>query len=365
MSGSTNSTDGLTDPRPTLKDVAKAAGVSPQAVSLVINNKRGVSQATRQHIESVIRDLNYTPHAGAQAMRSASTRTLAFIYSGTTSGRLSVSGYLEEILNGVLASANQKGYHLLLYSLQLGQNQQQLAELRSRCDGVIAVGSHLSEAQLRTLSAIRLPFVEVQRKNAYAYSAHAYSVCVDDEGGVSAAVSYLARRGHKRIGYLGRVLTKHTSQARYQGYLSGLEKNGLAFDESLVRHADHGETHLGVALNNPLEQHEVTQGLELSLELLSETAPPTALVCFDDLLAVGVLRAAKLRGVGVPGDLAVIGFNNFSMAAATTPPLTTIDFPAYRLGTTAAELLIRHLAGEPVQNKEVTIPVNLYTRETA
>ena len=355
-----NSTNGFSDPRPTLKDVAKAAGVSPQAVSLVINNKRGVSQTTRQHIESIIRDLGYTPHAGAQAMRSASTRTLAFIYSGTTSGRLSVSGYLEEILNGVLASANQQGYHLLLYSLQLGQGEQQLAELRSRCDGVIAVGSHLSEAQLRTLSAIGLPFVEVQRKNA-----HAYSVCVDDEGGISTAVSYLARRGHPRIGYLGRVLTKHTSQARYQGYLAGLEKNGLVFDESIVRHADHGETHLGVALNNPLEQLEVTQGLELGLDLLSERAPPTAIICFDDLLAVGVLRAAKLRGVQIPGDLAVVGFNNFSMAAATTPPLTTLDFPAYRLGTTAAELLMRHLAGEPAQSREVTIPVVLCTRETA
>ena len=349
-----------TNPRPTLKDVAKVAGVSPQAVSLVINNKQGVSQTTRHHIESVIRDLNYTPHAGAQAMRRASTRTLAFIYSGTTSGRLSVSGYLEEILNGVLASANQKGYHLLLYSLQLGQNSQQLAELQSRCDGVIAVGSHLSDAQLKTLAAIRLPFVEVQRKNA-----HAYSVCVDDEGGISAAVSYLSRRGHTRIGYLGRVLTKHTSQARYQGYLAGLEKNGLVFDETIVRHADHGETHLGVAMNNPLEQHEVTQGLELSLDLLSEASPPTALICFDDLLAVGVLRAAKLRGVHVPGGLAVIGFNNFSMAAATTPPLTTIDFPAYQLGSTAADMLIKHLAGEPAQSKEVVIPVQLFTRETA
>ena len=349
-----------TNPRPTLKDVAKAAGVSPQSVSLVINNKPGVSQETRQHIEAVIRDLNYTPHAGAQAMRSASTRTLAFIYSGTTSGRLSVSGYLEEILNGVLASANQQGYHLLLYSLQLGQNDQQLAELQSRCDGIIAVGSHLSDAQLKVLESIRLPFIEVQRKNA-----HAYSVCVDDEGGIRTAVSYLHRRGHTRIGYLGRALTKHTSQARYRGYLSGLEANGLTLDPAIVRHADHGETNLGVALNNPLEQHEVTQGLELSLDLLSEASPPTALICFDDLLAVGVLRAAKMRGVSIPDDLAVIGFNNFSMAAATTPPLTTIDFPAYQLGSTAAKMLIKQLAGEPPSTKEVIIPVQLFTRETA
>lgn len=346
--------------RPTLKDVAKAAGVSPQSVSLVINNKSGVSQETRHHIQSVIEDLNYTPHAGAQAMRSASTRTLAFIYSGTTSGRLSVSGYLEEILNGVLATANQKGYHLLLYSLQLGQGSQQLTELQSRCDGIIIVGSHLSEAQLATLTSIRLPFVEIQRKNP-----GAYSVCVDDESGISSAVAYLSRRGHRRIAYISRALTKHTSQARYDGYLKGLEQNGLVLDEALVRYADHGDKNLGVAFNNPLENEEVSKGLELTLDLLTEAQPPTAVICFDDLLAVGALRAAKLRGVAVPAELAVIGFNNFSMAAATTPPLTTIDFPAYQLGATAVDMLIKHLEHDPVDSKEVVIPVQLFTRETA
>ena len=119
-----------------------------------------------------------------------------------------------------------------------------------------------------------------------------------------------------------------------------------------------------MAMNNPLEQ-EVAQGLELSLDLLNEASPPTAIVCFDDLLAVGVLRAANLRNVQVPDDLAVVGFNTFSMASATTPPLTTIDFPAYQLGSTAADMLIKHLAGEPVETREVVVPVNLFTRETA
>ena len=349
----------MTSTRPTLKDVAKAAGVSPQSVSLVINNKRGVSEETRHHIEGVIKDLNYTPHAGAQAMRSASTRTLAFIYSGTTSGRLSVSGYLEEILNGVLASANQHGYHLLLYSLQLKKDDQQLAELQSRCDGVIAVDLYLSPEQITTLQSVGLPFIEVQRKHA-----DTYSVRADNEGGVSAAVSYLSRRGHTRIGYLGRALTQDTSKARYRGYVTGLKENGFEFDEAIVRQADHGETTLGVAPDNPLEQREIMQGLELSLDLLSQPSPPTAIICFDDLLAVGVLRAANLRGVQVPYQLAIIGFDNFSMAAATTPPLTTIDFPAYQLGATAADMLIKNLAGEELPEKDVVIPVRLFTRET-
>ena len=349
----------MTKARPTLKDVAKVAGVSPQAVSLVINNKRGVSQETRRHIRSVIRDLNYTPHAGAQAMRSASTRTLAFIYAGTTSGRLSVSGYLEEILNGVLASANQHGYHLLLYSLQLDQPEQQISELRSRCDGAVVVGSHLCEEQRKTLQDIQLPFTEVQRK-----SPQDYGVWIDNEGGVEQAVSYLSRRGHTRIGYLGRSLSEDTSKARHQGYLSGLEQNGLEFDEHIVRLTCQGDT-VSAAPDHPLEQREIMQGLELSLDMLRLAWPPSAIICFDDLLAVGVLRAAKLRDVQVPYQLAVIGFDNFSTAATTTPPLTTVDFPAYRLGAAASDMLIKRLAGEKVTCKRVVIPVQLCTRETA
>lgn len=350
----------MTKSRPTLKDVAKAAGVSPQAVSLVINNKRGVSQETRRHIRSVIEELNYIPHAGAQAMRSASTRTLAFIYSGTTSGRLSVSGYLEEVLNGVLASANQRGYHLLLYSLQLGQLEQQISELRSRCDGAVVVGSHLSEEQRTMLEDIQLPFTEVQRK-----APQDYGVWIDNEGGIERAVGYLSRRGHMRIGYLGRALTEDTSKARHQGYLNGLEQNGLELDETIVRLARHGETASGVAPDNPLEQREIMQGLELGLDMITLAWPPSAIICFNDLLAVGVLRAAKLRDVQVPYQLAIIGFDNFSTAATTTPPLTTLDFPAYQLGATAADMLIKRLAGEKVARKKVVIPVQLYTRETA
>ena len=345
--------------RPTIKDVATAAGVSPQAVSLVINRKNGVSEETRHHIERIIKELNYTPHAAAQAMRNASTRTLAFIYAGTQSGRLSASGYLEEILNGVLASANLEGYHLLLYSLQF-KSDNQLKDLSSRCDGIIAVGSHLGDEQMALLESLGLPIVEIQRR-----SSNAYSVCVDDEMGICSAVTYLSRRGHKRIAYLSRSLTKHTSKARYQGYLKGLKDNRLDFDPSLVRHAGQGDTNTELSLEHPLEYKEVAQGLELSLDLLNESPPPSAIICFDDLLAVGALRAAKLRNLTVPSDLAVIGFNNFSMAAATTPPLTTLGFPAYQLGIEASNALIRHLKQEKQSKKEIVLPVKLFVRESA
>ncbi len=344
--------------RPTLKDVASIAGVSPQAVSLVINNKSGVSQETRAHIERVIKQLNYIPHSAAQAMRSASTRTLAYVFSGTKSGRLSASGYLEEILNGALAGANQHGYNLLLYSLQLSGGQ--IQDLQSRCDGVISVISELGKAQLSDVENLGLPLVEVQRRNK-----RAYSVCADDAGGVNMAVGYLARRGHSRIAYIGRSLTTHTSQVRYEGYVNGLSDHALTFDGDLLRYADQGAANLGVALSKQHDPQEITQGLELCLDLLKLPSPPTAIICFDDLLAVGALRAAHLRNIKVPEELSVIGFNNFGMASAVTPPLTTIGFPAYELGVVASEMLIQHLKAKAPDQRERTLPVQLFVRESA
>ena len=344
--------------RTTLKDVATAAGVSPQAVSLVINKKTGVSVETRNHIEQIIQELNYSPHAAAQAMRSSNTRTISFIYAGTQAGRLSASGYLEEILNGVLACSNKESYHVLLYSLQFGD--QQLKDLRSRCDGIITVGSHLTDEQTSSLKQLDLPIVEIQNRGKTTYN-----VCADDEGGISSAVSYLKRRGHERIAYLSRTLSKYTSKQRFQGYLKGLEQNNLSYDERLVRYAEHGQTSTEAQVNHASDFQEISQGLELSLELLSESPRATALICFDDLLAVGALRAAKLRNLKIPEDFSVIGFNNFSMAAATTPPLTTLGFPAYELGLKASKLLIQHLKGEKPRTKGLTLPVQLYVRESA
>lgn len=344
--------------------------MSAQAVSLVLNGRPGVSDETRKAILAAIRKLDYTPRAWAQAMRGGETRTLGFIYAGTRHGRLSASGYLEEILNGALAAGNRRGYHLLLYSLQLGDLRAGPVDretgsawprnLLGRVDGLVTVVSDLSEPYLDALEELGLPIVEIQRENE-----SAYTVCANDEGGLRSAVAYLVRRGHTRIAYLSRALSTHTSRARHSGYQKGLSDHGLDYDEQLVLYAEHGKADTIVITEHGDEPSEITQGHELTLELLRRDDPPTALICFDDLLAMGALRAARSRGVVVPDGLAVIGFNNFSIAAAVDPPLTTIEFPAYELGARAADLIIDHLQEKPIAEKHVTLPVTLVARSTA
>lgn len=346
--------------RPTIKDVAAEVGVSAQSVSLVINDRPGVSDETRRAIHEAIRKLNYTPRAWAQAMRGGETRTLGFVYAGTRRGRLSASGYLEEILNGALATGNRRNYHLLLYSLQLGDETGWPGSLMGRVDGVVTVVSNLDGTHREALEEMGLPIVEIQSENQ-----DGYTVSADDVGGLRSAVAYLVRRGHRRIAYLSRALTTYSSRARHQGYVAGLRDHGLEVDDDLIFYAEHGEIDTVVMAAHANEPAEITQGHELTLDLLQREDPPTAVICFDDLLAIGALRAARSQGVRVPDRLAVVGFNNFSIAAAVDPPLTTIDFPAYDLGARAADLIIDKLEGKPLAKSHLILPVTLVARSSA
>lgn len=348
----------------TIKDVATEAGVSAQAVSLVINNRDGVSEATRARIKDAIKKLNYTPRAWAQAMRGSGTRVLGFIYpiySEVHQERLSVSGHLEEILGGAVATANRKGYHVLLYSL--GHNDEAkkfTAPLeQSRIDGLVRVISDIGTPYLNVLEGLDLPVVEVQRP-----SNHAYTVCADDRGGTRAAVDYLVRRGHKHIAYLGQGLSSHASKERHAGYLEGLEAHGMEINDHFIRHTNTKLIDCSVAAKQD-NAPEMSHGLEDTLELLSLPEPPSAVVCFNDMLAVGALRAARLRKIDIPANLAVIGFGNFGLAAASEPPLTTVDFPAYKLGARAAGLIIDLIEGRQPEERHVVLPITLVARSTA
>lgn len=346
--------------RPTIKDVAAEVGVSAQAVSLVINDRPGVSDDTRRAIHAAIRKLNYTPRPWAQAMRGGDTRTLGFVYAGTRRGRLSASGYLEEILNGALATGNRRKYHLLLYSLQLDDEVSWTNSLMGRVDGIVTVVSNLQETHQDAVEAMGLPVVEIQSENP-----NVHTVSADDVGGLRSAVSYLVRRGHRRIGYLSRALTTYSSRARYAGYVAGLKDHDIALDEDLVFYAEHGAIDTVVMAAHANEPAEVTQGHELTLEILQREKPPTAVICFDDLLAFGALRAARSRGIQVPDQFAIVGFNNFSVAAAVDPPLTTIEFPAYELGAKAADMIIDRLEGKPIEESHAILPVRLVARSSA
>jgi LacI family transcriptional regulator len=334
-------------PRITQKDIAEAAGVSLQTVSLVLHSRPGVSSQTRKRIRTVIEKMGYAPAASALALRGEGTRTLGVVYPGTKRGRLSASGYLEEILNGTCAAANDLRYHVLLHALSLDASAEAFLEFerQGRVDGIITVVSELSEPHLIALEQGELPVVSVQRP-----AKQTDVVRADNRGGTRLAVSHLVERGHRQIGYLGGNLGTYAGIERHAGFVEGCSAHGLPRN---------------VALEAEITSSD-TDGLELATEqtqrwLMSEH-PPTALVCFSDFFAQGAIRAARACDKRIPQDVAIVGFNNFALASITDPPLTTIHFPAYDLGRTAALQLIGQLEQPRKTFEEIVLPVQLVIR---
>ncbi len=345
-------------PRATLKDVAREAGVTPQTVSLVVNNRNGVGEATRDRVREIVSRLGYAPAASAQALRGAGTRTIGVVYPGTFAGRLPPSGYIEEVLNGICAATQEAGYHVLLHSLSLDATPETVLELhqQGRVDALVTVVSDLSEPHMQALESANFPVVSIQRPNP-----HFHSVRVDNRAGLRMAVEYLVRRGHTRIAYLGGDRDTYAGHERFEGYLEGMSNAGLKVSKT---HLHHFQSHAGTPQIQANLPYELTVALEASLEMLGLSKRPTAFVCFSDLRGVGAVRAARMRGLEVPKDVAVIGFNNFSTAALVDPPLTTVHFPAYELGATAIRHTIALLKDRRIP-KDHVLPLRLVVRGTA
>jgi LacI family transcriptional regulator len=174
-------------------------------------------------------------------------------------------------------------------------------------------------------------------------------VDVDNINGARKAVEYLINLGHRRIGIITNAPPQYTASAhRLEGYRRALLKHGLPLEEELVRYGDFTEE----------------SGYAAMRELLDLASPPTAVFVASDLVAFGALAAIRERGLAIPQDMAVVGFDDVRLARYITPPLTTVRLPAYELGARAVEMLIKMVEGEELVETQVLLPTELVIRES-
>lgn len=337
----------------TIKDVARTAGVSPSTVSRVLANNPSISPQTQERVRQVLQELNYHPHAGARSLVTGSSRTIGLITSRPTAQTFS-NPFFPEVIRGIGSVLEAEGYNLLLSTAQgeAGQRQVCLDMLRSRqADGVILTSSSLGDELISALAAERRNFVLIGRpadKQGHPAHPKIHAVNNDNVSAAAAAVEHLIRSGHRRIAYVGGPGRWVFCHDRLQGYRQGLEEAGIPFDGALV--------HEGSISH---------QDGETALErLLSLPEPPTAVLAVDDLVAIGVLESALRKGLRVPGDLAVAGFNDSPNASWTRPQLTTVRIPVYDLGAMAARMLVGLLQGVPYRPRQVILPSQVIARES-
>jgi len=336
-----------------MKDVARLAGVSPSTVSRVLAGNPAISPQTQEKVRQVLRDLNYYPHAGARSLVTGSSKVIGLITSRPTAETFA-NPFFPEVIRGIGSVLDGEGYNLLLSTVKGEHNQREacLHMLRSRhVDGVILTRSMLGDKLIDSLVAERRNFVLIGRPADRLGRLSHPSVCYVNNDNVSAAAvatQHLLQGGHRRIAFVSGPQQRVYCFDRLQGYCSALAEAGLLFDPALVREGN-------------ITQEDGARALD---QLLTLAEPPSAILAVDDTLALGIVETALRRGLRVPADLAVAGFNDSPITMWTRPSVTTVRIPVFDLGAQAARMMLAILHGIPCHPHQIVLPSHIIPRES-
>lgn len=331
-----------------MRDVAARAEVSVQTVSNLVNDRAHLmGEDTRVRVEEAIRELGYHPNVAARTLRSARTETLCFLLLDE-GNRFLADPMTDLVIAGIGDVARDRGYSLLIRAAQPHEPDPSLVRplLEQRADGAFLFMS--GEPKLRKWYVTRLaklgfPFILLEPST----DPNRLTVAAADRDGARRLTEHLIKAGHKRIAFLTTAVPWPMLEQRMLGYRDALGDAGL---EPMVLTGGTWTT---------------SSGAEQAARLLSGKPRPTAMMCGNDLLALGAIRAVREQGLSVPEDVAVTGFDDFDFSQFTRPALTTVRVPGYEIGRAAARALIGVLEGEEPAERQLVLPVALELRESA
>ncbi|MCW3474042.1 LacI family DNA-binding transcriptional regulator [Limobrevibacterium gyesilva] len=327
--------------RVTIKDVAKAAGVSLGTASRVINANTSVDPAIRRKVQDAIAALRYQPDAVAQSMRRRSTRTIGAIVRDITVPALA------SFVQAAQQALHDEGYALLIAcSGDRRDHELELLRLLSqrRMDGVIMTTAAEDDAELAAVrAALPMPVVMLDRTPPGAFDA----LLLDHREGMRQAVEHLLRLGHRRIALITGATGVHPARARVQGFRDAHAAAGVAIDPTCLRTGSFTDQ----------------SGFLEASALLGRPDPPTAIVAGGIDMLSGVLRAIQARGFAVPRDISVIGSADTDLAMLASPPVTVVRWDYAELGRAGARLLIDRLSGgAALPPRQILFPTEFISR---
>lgn len=334
----------LTGRKPTLAAIARLTGVSTPTVSKVVNGREDVAAETRAKVLAALEEAGY--QSPGQRRTTARTGVVEAAFDSIN------SNYASSVLDGILAQAASAGVEVVLSvtanvssrSLDLERRAQRTVdEDRS---GIIVVTSALTASHLAAFQRRRVPVVVIDPLNPP--PSDVVSVGATNWAGGKAAAEHLLDLGHRRIAYLGGPDSAECNQARLHGYLSALMSRGVEVDPELIRNG----------------RFRVEHGVEGLTALLALDERPTAIFAGSDSIAVGVLREARRRGIHVPEELSLVGFDGTALAEDSVPALTSVAQPLHDMGRTALRTLLRQARGEELDSHRVELATQLVVRES-
>jgi LacI family transcriptional regulator len=339
--------------RPTQVDVARLAGVSRATVSYVLNGQTSgrvpISEETRKRVLEAIAELNYVPDARAQALRSGATKTVGLIIPDIH------NPHFWEVADGVEQAASAVGYHILLSSIPPEREyaEEVFQDLsHRRIDGLIMVPSFIyrsAEAQ-KTLAGLLERGVPVVGMMAEHGAAH-YNidrVISDYRSATLEIMQHLISLGHRRIGFIYGIAMPDLGNDRLQSYRESLEAAGIPADPTLV-----------VQCGSNIED-----SYQAALQLLDLPERPTAILAINDFLAIGVIRAINDRGLRIPQNISVFGYDDIPLSKYLVPRLSTASKDGDLMGREAMRLLLARLEQPDLPRQEVRLPARVILRES-
>ena len=321
-----------------IKDIAKAAGVASSTVSRALNDHPRISQETKDRINHLAKEMGYTPSLLARSLVTQDTATIGVVIT------MASDPFLTHLVTSIEEVAQEQGYSVLMSSSYLDPDRE--LELVGafhgrRTRGIIVIGSQVDADYLQMRDRFPLPVVLTNCRT------YPYSVSTDNPAGAQRAIEHLVQLGHRRIAYI----------ANQRSYRSNLDRM-TSYQQVLAAHKIPVDTDLIVESDGTLQG-----GSAAARILLSRPQSPTAIFCFNDMTAIGVLGALQQAKIRVPERMSVIGFDDIEFAAYCSPPLSTVRQPTDLMGQRLIHMLLALIQGQEDVAPEV-LPAELIIRES-
>jgi len=324
-----------------IKDIARVAGVSHSTVSRALRNSPLVNPKTTRQIQRIARDLGYQPSAVARGLVNRKTRTIGVVVTTIA------DPFVSEVVIGLELAANDHGYSVFLANSNADPAREKSVVhsfAERRVDGIVVTSSRVGALYTPLLVQMMVPIVLINNQHPGQF---VHSVMIDNVPASREATDHLIGLGHRRIAYVGDRYGHQSDAERLAGYREALGRGALPFLPELVAQGD-GKPEGGILAMD---------------KLLALSDPPTAVFCYNDMTALGVLRSARGHGLQVPADVSLVGFDDLFLASYTQPQLTTVRQPMQRMGRMALESLLKLISGQP-SAQAVKVPAELIVRES-
>ncbi|WP_349409240.1 LacI family DNA-binding transcriptional regulator [Pseudalkalibacillus sp. SCS-8] len=329
----------------TIYDLAKKTGFSSTTVSKALNNYPDVSEKTKKAILQTAADMGYLPNSHAQSLSTKKSWTIGVMFSEDNEVGMK-HPFFNAIIESFRKHVEKEGYDLIIASRNLRNRDTSYLEhfLYRGVDGIIVICSDPKDPQVQEMTKGNIPIVVIDMSNQ-----NCSVVLSDNLSGAEQAINYLYSLGHTKIAHISGDPTTHAGKVRIEGYIQAMEKLGLPFNEAYL-------------VNGGL--FSIQEGKVAMGKLLDLNDPPTAVFIAGDHMAIGAMEAAKSRGIRIPEDISIVGYDDIEMARYVTPKLTTVRQDTDVLGVRSAKMLIKQIVqGKKIVTEEV-IPVKLIERES-